>query len=480
MRASRWPALILGAVAISAAFFVGALDDIDDSPSGAELQASARPGSWLEGSGRVWLCPTLRTERLGIDTGAQLVIVNPLDVPATARVTFEGRSTASSSVTMSLPPQSRTLLDDSGLAEESQRAALVEVSESAVVVSRLFENDQGQDAAACTTQIGEQVIVPTGSTRVDAAEVLVFYNPFSDDAVLDIVAATEAEFGFFEASELTGIVVPAGSIRSISLADSVRRRDAIALLVQMRKGRVAVDRFVRYDGTADSRGFSAEIASPSAGLEWYGPVGPLIEIEKLVIFNPGEEAAEVDIEFQSVGEFVPPVQRTVPPNDLVILDVAVEVPVLELGAVHGVVVRSLNDVAIQVDLVGGQDLDAAALENRLATIDISALADRTASRWVVPSFFSHPELGALLLVQNPGDEDVLVSVESIGNGSRSGVTEVLIPARAVLTMGLEGLEEGTHALIVSADAPIVVASSMSRSRPSGLGWSVAVSLSDSQ
>ncbi len=477
MRLPRLIILLIGCGVLAAAFLLDAPEQSVADQSNPFV-VSARPYSTADEFDSTWICPVLQSADLGVDTEAQLVLVNPLDSEQTARITFDGRSTPSEITVLKLAPLSRTVVDDSELPDESERAALVEVSHRSVVVARTFQAEQGEDTAPCSNQISSQMVVASGSTRLDARQVLVLHNPFAEDAVVDIVAASDAEFGFFAAGELEGIVVPAGSIHTVSIDAAVRRRDLLSLFVTLRKGRVVADRLMQFDGSEERRGFSADLASPAMSDVWYVPVGPRTEIEQLVLFNPGDVPAEVDVEFQAGDTFVPPLQRTVPPTDFVVVDIPAESPSLETGAQHGMVIRTQNGVDIAVDLIAGEDLEAAQLLDRLASFDMSATANRSAREWIVPTLRVDEFVTGVLVIQNPTDASVEVSVDALSGGSRSTLQALVLAPRSVEVVSLD--VESDVALVVTGTGEIVVASALSEERPAAAGWAPAVPVVDSE
>jgi hypothetical protein len=159
---------------------------------------------------------------------------------------------------------------------------------------------------------------------VDASLSLLLFNPFPDDAIVDIKFATSE--GTREPQATQGFVVRGRGLRVLPLDDIVRREPAVAVDVRARNGRVVVGRVQSYVQGA-KRALSVGLASPQPAEEWWFATGDKSETatEHLAIYNPGEEDAEVDIAFYptdpAAADAAEPVSITVPAGTSVPVDV---------------------------------------------------------------------------------------------------------------------------------------------------------------
>src|SRR5207253_9988262 len=105
----------------------------------------------------------------------------------------------------------------------------------------------------------------------DARGILALFNPFPDDAVVDISFATDQ--GRAEPRAVQGLPVPAGSTVLVNAHDVVRRRAVAAASIVARTGRLVVDRLQAFDGSAGRSGISLTLAAARGANAWYFPDG---------------------------------------------------------------------------------------------------------------------------------------------------------------------------------------------------------------
>src|SRR5439155_26586327 len=132
----------------------------------------------------------------------------------------------------------------------------------------------------------------------DAAELLALYNPFPDDAIVDLRFTTET--GRTSPQALAGLVVKARQMMEINLDEHVHRRDVVATTVDARTGRLVAARLEVFDGTAGRNGVSIATGVPSPAPAWYVPEGYVDDgvVERYQVFNPSEgDEARVEVDF---------------------------------------------------------------------------------------------------------------------------------------------------------------------------------------
>ncbi|MDG2111025.1 MAG: hypothetical protein P8N02_00235, partial [Actinomycetota bacterium] len=195
------------------------------------------------------------------------------------------------------------------------------------------------------------------------------FNPLPSDAVIDMSFATEAETGAYIAVDLEGVVVPPRVAVRVNIGEHVRRRDVVATTLEARAGRVVVDQFQTYDGSAGRTGFSAALATSVLAERWLLPSGRVDANSRLEVrvMNPSDEVAEVDLAGASADAGGDPIAVTVGPREVVsvhvqpFLDTAPAVPTLEVvsGGDFGVVVESANGVGLVVGVEIGAGSAAA-------------------------------------------------------------------------------------------------------------------------
>ena len=367
MRAWRWPVrLLIPAALVAGLVFDDRLDRADDGSDvidEVQLELSVPPAAALS---TTWHCPAVHLRRvaeLGVDATAEIVVHNTATRSTRARVELLSATSAPRVVEFEVPGLSvrRTAVDPAETDELV--AAIVETPSGGVVVTRDFSSPLGVDSARCSTLPGERWYIPTGDTQRDATNEIVVLNPLPSDAVVDMVFATEVETGSFIAVDLEGLVVPARTPLRVDLGEHVRRRKVVATAVTVRSGRVVVDQFQAFDGSAGRIGFSAELATSTVGERWLFPSGRISGGQRLWVnvMNPSDDVAEVDLAAVTVGIGGDPVAITVGPREIAVVEVTPfqdtrpAVPTLEVVADtdFGIVVESANGVGVVVGVEVG-------------------------------------------------------------------------------------------------------------------------------
>ncbi|MEM9035709.1 MAG: DUF5719 family protein [Actinomycetota bacterium] len=485
MNVSRLPALVLVAGALAAGIVIDRSSTEDPVDEVVDI-AQVVPVAGRTGSPPVWYCPTLRLtettgeegEATGVTVEGTLVLVNPSPMSIDADVTVRGGSSPAELVEVEVPEYSHVELPVADLASDPIVAAVVESSSDRLVVARQVDGVLGRDVVPCLDRIDREWFVASGSTAGDADLVYTVFNPLSEDAVIDLELVTEVETGLVPGASLQGIVVPAGRVRGIDVGQLARRREAVSARIVVRSGRVAVDRVSSRDGTEGRRGLSLAAASLEPAAEWLLP-GARLELgvqQSLVIHNPGERPAEVDIEVQATEAFVEPQQRTVPAEDAIVVPIDESTFGVPLGVDHSIVVRTLTEVPVVAELATSA-IDAEATESSPALVggdDAGPGASAAATSWVVPLLDRTALPGASLIVHNPTGEETTVEVVRLADGERVLVTTTTVPAAADIRIALGEVDPARFALVVTASTPVVVAAGGPAPVTSASEWMIAV------
>ena len=141
----------------------------------------------------------------------------------------------------------------------------------------------------------------------------------------------------------------------MDLGDDVTRRDQVAATITARSGRIVVDRILRIDGDT-ARGLTVQLGVPSPERTWVFPDGFSSDAvrERYVVYNPGDEVAEVEVEFQlddPQENGVPePFDLSLAPGTHQVIDVNDDERIpARVG--HTAVVRSANDVPVVAERI---------------------------------------------------------------------------------------------------------------------------------
>ena len=150
-------------------------------------------------------------------------------------------------------------------------SALVEAPGGDIVVDHQVSGDQGADTGPCASAASSSWHFASGSTNREAQEILVLFNPFPDDAVVDITFATTE--GFRAPQAYDGFIVPGGRVRgarrrapSSPATTTCRRRSSLA------RGRLVADRIQVYTGFR-GQGLAVGLGQPQLSQLLFFPAG---------------------------------------------------------------------------------------------------------------------------------------------------------------------------------------------------------------
>ena len=324
----------------------------------------------------------------------------------------------------------------------------------------------------CVSKPSDTWYFPVVSTASDASATLLVANPSSTTISVDIVAVTRSE-GIREPQSFEGMVVPKNGVLAVDLGSGISRRDEFVAIVTARSGRVVAGIVQSFGaGTTgapelepepelgeppvfgepgfaealeeaatsttappttvgllddelalgDPGGLTFSIGAPGSATAWTAPAGggALPSIERVVIFNPSDERAELDVEFFSsdrTAEADEALEVTVFPNGLEIIDVGEQFFGVS-DAIHTITARSANGVPF---VVGRMSSDG--------TVSAVAVASPAgATRWLVPD--QGPQ-GAIV-VANAAVVAATVDIAGIGGSSSSETVELAPGETAVV------------------------------------------------
>jgi plastocyanin len=327
------------------------------------------------------------------------------------------------------------------------------------VVEQSVSGPYGDAVGPCASAASPVWHFANGTTAREDAMYLALFNPFPDDAIVDLSFSTDQ--GRAVPSAFTGVVVRGGGLTVLDVAQHVRRRDAVAATVRARRGRVVAGRTL-LRGAAARRGVSLALGAPSPAETWWFPDGVAGDgaVERLHVYNPGGREAQVDLELTLEEGAVEPVELSVAPGDRVTY-VANDDTRVPKGVAHAVVVRSVNGVPV----VAERTTEAGPPTARAGVADTLG-ARRPARRWAFAAGASNEGVDEWLVVHNAGDRDVRVSVAALASGRLlevEGLQDVLVARgrRRALRLG-DHVRRDDLALVVEATGPVVVERSLYR------------------
>lgn len=400
-----------------------------------------------------------------------VVVMNPGDTRAKGTITVYPAGGKPVSKPLDVPPAASRNIPIATFAAGPWVSALVDFDGGGVVVEQQVTGAAGADTSACSPTASTRWYFATGSTAKDAVLSLALFNPFPDDAILDLSFATGE--GRREPGDFQGLVVPAESVRLVDVGAHVRRQEVVSTEVKVRIGRVvAGQQLVRTaPGVA---GVSTYLGSPTLGEQWFFPDGLVSPgvVEKYEILNPNDEEARVDILLALEKDDVEPFELTIPAQGRFTLDVGAEGRVPN-GVAHAAVAESINGVPVVVQRVIQSQPPRAGRADTLG-------ARRPARSWGFSIGSTSATRDQWIVVQNMGERPATVSVTAMADGRRvpvEGLQGVVVEAgrRAAFRLS-DHIKRDNLPLVVTSTVPVVVERSLYAVGSPGVSMSLGIAL----
>jgi uncharacterized protein DUF5719 len=338
-------------------------------------------------------------------------------------------------------------------------SALVELDGPAAVEHEVA-GPRGRDLGPCASSPSTDWYLAWGATSRDARELLVLFNPFPSAAAVDIAFSTDS--GVREPVRYQGLPIPAGGVVGLDIGDEVTRREQVSTSVRSRSGPIVVERLQSFDGSDGVEGLSVALAAPAPLESWVFAHGELGSgrTERIVLYNPGDERAEVDVAVRPAGAEQegadPPPQPfgvTVPPRRYEVVDYAGDDRVPR-DLDHVTTVSSRNGVPVVAERV--------LTFNRRRSGDVAAGTGSAfaADSWTFATLGGGDRPASRLVAYNPGSRPARLSVTGLVGGREvapNGLRGIEVPARGQSQIELPGDVQGPDAsLVVESDGPVVV------------------------
>jgi hypothetical protein len=414
-----------------------------------EVTVAFSPGPRLDGAGAgtTWYCAE-GTANPGGRADEELTIGNVDRQTLRAVVTVDGGS--------EIPPVARPYTIAPGgvvrvrvadLAPIADPGVVVETSRGRAVVEHTLARAGDSAMGPCAREPVPDARFAAGTTSKGSELWLALFNPFPDDAIVDVEAVTDG--GRRAPGRLQGIVVPRLTRVAVPIHDSIQRVDTVATQVSVRRGRVIAEQSQYLDGTDGRRGLALTLGSDLAK-DWRFPIGITGSgrQERLVLANPGARDASVRVSFAlDAAAAVEPVQLILPATSVVSPDLS-RVPA---GIAFSATVRS--SVPIVAESIAAAGAPAAA--------DLRGIA-------ADPGFVTGARLWAVAPSRlGAGSADVLAVVSADGRRHRVRLVLAGADSRVLFSVPVPGsgralIDLGqlspspNRALLVRADGPVMV------------------------
>lgn len=447
----RWPALLVLLVAVGG-LVAGSVRR--DPPRHATLRAAALSPMPRVGrsAAATWYCAA-GTAQPGAAFNAAVVMANAGDRNVQGTLTWIPTPGEPVTIPFQVPPYAQVSLTPDAV-RAPVVSAIVELEAGDVAVEHAISGPAGSSVAPCASEASSTWYLGQGVTERDAREVLALFNPFPDTAVVDIDFATDQ--GRAQPRDVQGLPIPARSTTFVNVQDIVRRRAVVAAAVVARTGRLVVDRIQAFDGSAGRAGVSLAVAAATPATNWRFPDGlyQLGLAEQWHVYNPTDQEATVTLTITPVlGDAPEPVEVAVPRRAVATVDAGdAKVPG---GVAHSSVVSSSNGVPVVVE----RTMDARRPAPRVGWSTMLGAPD-TASRWLFPAGEANGNTDEWIVVSNPGDSPVTVSLAALAGGFQlpiENATDLAVGPNGRLAVRLgDHINRSPLPILVLSSGPVVV------------------------
>lgn len=475
MSGRRLPVLVLVAVL---ALLIGL--DAASEPARRESVAVTSPAAPIADDlgvlSSTWFCAAGSAVPDGGPANLTVVAANTTDEPLRLSVTWVPTGGAERRTdVVDLPALDTVSLQATEAIEAPAVSAIVEASGGGVLVEHVIVSPRGSSLAPCASDASDQWFLANGTTERDATQVLAVFNPFPDDAVVDI--AFDTDEGRSEPRGLQGLPVAAGTTTWVRVEEHVRRRAVTAAAIVTRTGRVVVDRIQTFTGELGRTGTSLTLAAPALSETWMFPDGLHQEglTQQWHIYNPGDETAIVLLDVvPEEGEPPEPMELTVDPRRQVIVNPATE-ELVPAGVPFSSTIRSINGVPVVAERL--TDSRSPAPRRGWASELGSPV---TADAWGFAVGETSRNTDEFIVVHNPGEVAATFSVLGLGAGQViqiQGLQDLEVgPAQSVRIRLGERIERVPLPIVVEADGPVVVERDVFGVGRSGISTTIGIPL----
>ncbi len=328
---------------------------------------------------------------------------------------------------------------------------LVEVSGGRTVVEHRVSRGDDVALGPCAREPASTTRFAAGTTSKGAELWLALFNPFPDDAIVDVRATTGS--GIRAPGSLQGLVVPRFSRLSVPMHDRVPRVDLVATEVTTRRGRVIAEQSLALDGSDGRRGLGLTLGAEAAR-RWWFPIGLTGSGhgERLVISNSSTHATRVTVKFAlDAAAAIEPQSLVLPGTSVISVDLSRVPP--DIG--FSLVVAAADPIV--AEMVGSSAAPQAADVRGIAA-DLGLTGG--AREWaVVPSRLASGSDDTISVVSTDGHAH-RVQISRATDAGRRVIARVKVPATGRVSVNLSGAALGALgvnvALLVHADGPVVV------------------------
>jgi len=460
IRLRRGPVIVLVAAALALAVAAG-----NGTRRGASAAANVRAGVSLPAADAIsasWFCAA-GTSSPGGRAPETVVVASAADTTIQVTVTVMPGNAAPVSRAYRVEPHALLSVPVADVDAVPEPGVVVEVVGGQAAVAEQLVHDSDTATEPCTRRAAADWYFGVGTTAKGTAHYLELFNPFGDDAIVDVTFLTDS--GVQQLDDLQGLVVPRRSRVTVAVHDELPRQAQVATWVHARTGRVVAEHTEIFDGTAPDNGpartgLAVALGAEAPATTWVVPglTAAGGASTALGVANFGDHDTSVEVsEVVDDGTSAPAQTVAVPAQSVVFVDTGARVA---SGHAYSVVVhaRSAEGVTDPVVVealsswpVGASPTGAAA----------AAALVVPARRWVVVL----PDVGGPLAVTVvvPGTRAAHVTLSPAGaldtstkTGSSGAGASRTVKAGQMVTIPLGSRSARRRPIVVTADEPVFV------------------------
>jgi hypothetical protein len=433
----------------------------DPSPEFGLAQTDQADGA--EANPTVWYCPWIEAgdvldSRISIATEADAsIVLTLLDPLANAEPTV---------FPFELQAESAAGIDTGVLQRRGESPAIVEISNGPAAAASLQTADGLVSGDKCTVSVPEVWYLPGGSTKTGSFTQLRLFNPFADNAEVEITA--HSEFNLDLIPDLAQIDVAGRSWTTIDFEPFLPFRDELSITVTSTTGLV-IPVMIRTDehGEATWNG-----SSPSE--TWEFPVASPGRLEpSIAVVTAGDDDVTVSVDIVTEAGIIIDAREitldSTAPALIPLEDLAVAPYGVRVKATAPIVATLVATVSDATDGEGEGSLDDTSPSTTLGATDttevteedfVRGLAGTTgipelARSWIVP-IETMPGSVTTLWLMNSGVDEATVNVVALSEGEfLPQETVQMAPGTVVPIPVLGGI--GVFGYQITSDVPISAA-----------------------
>lgn len=451
--------LIAAAIAVFGIMQVAA----DDAPVPDFELARADQVDGAEANSTVWYCPWIEAgeildSKISVATDADAAVnLTLLDPLANAEPTV---------LSFDLLAQSATGIDTGVVLRKGESPAIVEISNGPAAAASLQWADGLLSAEKCTVSAASEWYLTGGSTKTGSFTQLRLFNPFADDAEVEITA--HSEFNLDLTPDLEQIDVPGRSWTTIDFEPFLPFRDELVLKVTATTGLV-IPAMVRTDehgeatwnGALPAQTWEFPVVAPgrlvpSISVTTAGDDDVTISVDVLTEGGITVDAREVTIDSTAPG-LIPLEDLADPPFGVRVnasAPIVATVVATVSSAPEGDGEGSLEDAAPSTTAANSETtvVDEEGLVRGLA--GTTGIPERSTS-WIVP-LDTLPGSETVLWMMNSGVDPATVNVTALSEDEFLSQETVQIAPGTVVPISVPS-EIGVFGYKLVSDAPISAA-----------------------